>query len=233
MDKIPTLKSYGGNKELDTAVCLIKLFYWEDIHDKILDIMDNLKLDELSWSDRERLIEILDYIASNNLQNEFSFSKKEFIIKLSKKMPSYFQIKNLIELISKHKIYLDLIEDMKTNDFVCNQKFQNNINDSWSLGFDYFITVSNELKNITDKDILKEAVNNKKEEARELSSLIKVDISSSIDSYVFDYEKQLNKNISANLKNDENITVLSDTRSSINETDEINNLFDLNSHEEF
>jgi hypothetical protein len=91
---LPHLKGSGASKDLDTVVVLIRLFKWVDIREKVISIMNNLSIITLSWDDRDNLIEVLDYVANNNVISEFNFSIKDFLIQLSENMTYYFQNAN-------------------------------------------------------------------------------------------------------------------------------------------
>lgn len=233
IERIPSLKSYSANKELDTVICLIRLFQWKDITDLVIKIMDNLTIKYLSWKDRENLIEILDYIADQHLSNKFSFSYEKLFVKLSEDIPSYFLIDALSRLISKHEIYSNLIEENKNNETEYYHEFKENINKCWERDFDYYISTTYKMNEIVDKDELINTINNRKDEAKKLNNLIKIDATPVIDEYTFDYETQIIENIAKKSEKVDVINSLQSTDTTVNETLEINSLFNSKGNEEW
>jgi|WetSurMetagenome_2_1015567.scaffolds.fasta_scaffold13180_1 hypothetical protein len=224
-ERLQYLKSYSGNSEIDTVICLIRLFHWNDIKDLVISIMDNLTIASLSWYDRENLIEILDFIAINKLSSSFSFSFVELLNKISLNIPSHFQIDALSKLISKHKIYYDLLDEIKSKNDNYYQEFQDNINKCWEREIDYFISITYNLNEITDKNELIEIVNIRKEEIKQINSSLNIDVSDAIDQYIYDYDAQISKNLSKKNEKETVIENLQNNSSVINESLAVNRLF--------
>ena len=230
---MPHLKGSGTSKDLDTVVALIRLFKWEDIRVKVIGLMDNLSLITLSWDDRDNLIEILDYIANNNVISEFNFSIKECLILLSENMTNYFQIEAFSRLISKQNIYKDIISNSKSVDLEYYTKIQNSIDQSWSSSFDYYINQTANLNGIIKKEDLIGVIEKRKQEAKKMNERLDVNPSPAIDEYLFNYEEQLNKNVALLSEQETQIKSIQNDHDGINESLEINRLFNSDSSKEW
>ncbi|MDB5013962.1 MAG: hypothetical protein JWQ25_2164 [Daejeonella sp.] len=231
-ERLPYLKSYLGSKELETVVILINLFRWIDIKEQVIGIMNSLNIKYLNWHDREHAITILDYLAEGNLLNFFSFSIEELILKLSDAMPYYYQLAALSDLISKHEVYAEIIEKGKIGGTEFYDNLQSNINKFWERGMDYFIQHTYRLNLIANKNELIETIANRKEEAQKLNLALNINISPIINEYQFDYETQITKNIFVNLERETKIENFQDKVDTIDETVEINRLFNSYDKEE-
>ncbi len=223
--KVSNLNSLTGNSEIDTVICLIRLFQWKEIEIMVVSIMDNLKINTLSWYDREYLIEILDYIANNNLLNRFSFSLDEMFIKLSENLPSHFLIEALSKLISRHEIYSDFIVSNQNAWTEFYEVYQSNVNRCWEKELNYFMSNTYKINEIVDETELIEAIRRRKDEIKSLNQALKIDVSPSIEEYVYDYESQLIKNLTKISEKEIKIENLQNTSSVINESLAVNRLF--------
>lgn len=233
IDSLPHLKGSGASKDLDTVVVLIRLFKWEDIREKVISIMNNLSIITLSWDDRDNLIEILDYVANNNVISEFNFSIKDFLIQLSENMTYYFQIEAFSKLISKQNIYKDIISNSKLLDQEYYTKIQNSIDQSWSRSFDYYINQTANLNGITKKEDLIGVIEKRKLEAKKMNEWLNVNSSPAIDEYLFNYDEQLNKNVALLSEQETQIKSIQNDHDGMNESLEINRLFNSDSSKEW
>ena len=224
--KIPNLKSYSFNQKLDSVICLIRLFHWQDIKGIVIETINNMELKDCSWTEREYFIEFLDYIAKNELTSEFNISYKDIILSLTENIPSYFLIQDISRLFSNHEIYRRLIEENKDSKTEYYDRFQENISKCWEKEINYFISTTYNINEIIERKVLEKVVSERINEAKKLNNLIQIDDISALDNYFFDFEKQIKNNISKSLESEiviENIKI-----NEVKENEEfiINNLFD-------
>lgn len=224
--KMPNLKSYSSNQKLDSAICLIRLFHWQDVANFVIENINNLDLKAWSWDELEQLIEFLDYIAKNELTNEFLISYEDIILSLTENIPSYFLIEKISKLLSSHEVYNSILDVNKANGTEYFDSFQKNINKCWEEQISSFISDTYSINEITEKVVLEKIIFERINEAKNLNSLIQIDSVSVIDNYIFEVEKQIENNISKSLESDtfiENIKIREDK-----EIEEviINSLFD-------
>jgi energy-coupling factor transporter ATP-binding protein EcfA2 len=231
LERLPYLKSYGTAKEINTVIILIRLFKWNDISEKVINILDKLKLENLGWDDRDNIIEILDYISKNNLLEYFSFSKEEYLLKISYGMTNYFQIQSFSRFISGNKIFGNVIINSRSikNDYF--QSIQQNIDESWKRSIDFFIEQNINLRSISEEKDLLSQINRNKDNAKKMNELINVANSPVIDKYTFENERLLNKIRTINAERESKIQSLINEVSSKNEPLEINRLFNCESSE--
>jgi dephospho-CoA kinase len=227
LKKVAVLQSNCIVRELDVVNVSIQLFKWLDIQDIVIDLMNNVNIIHLGWADRENLINILDYFATYNLLRLFSFSIENMILKLAEDAPSHFQIESLSKLIAKHKIYSDIINENKIQHTEYFLSLQQSINKSWVSVFDYFISHTSRINDIVHKERLVEIVTNQIEEANKLNSILNIECSF-IKSYTYDYESQLQKNLVNLQEKTIQIFTLDNNEDNIDETLEINRLFNSN-----
>jgi len=231
IDKIPNLKSYSSNHHLDTISCLIRLFQWQDIKDIVIRIMNKLEMEMWSWSDRDYLIEFLDYIAENKITEEFTISYKDILLSLSEDIPSYFLIEKLSKLVSKHKIYQNLISENKENESEYYTCFQNNISKCWEEDINYFISNTYEINKVTEKEILEKVILERIYEAKKLNDMLYVDNVSALDNFTFDYKKQIDDNVVKSIEIESKIENIQKKESKENDVVIINNLFNGKTNE--
>lgn len=225
IDRIPYLKGTGRDKDLDTVIVFIRLFKWNDISEYVIRIINNILISSLSWNERDNLIEILNYIADNDIVNEFDFSVKDVLLLLSDNMTYYYQIEKFSNLISKQKIYRDIINNSKIHDIEYNSAFQNNIDQSWSIGFEYYINETYNLNTLTNRDELKSIIEKRKQEAKKMNEMLSVNPSPVIDDFLFNYEDQLSRNIVIQSESEIKIKSIQNSEDETNELLEINKLF--------
>lgn len=224
--KMPNMKSFSSNQKLDSVICLIRLFHWQDIKIVVIEIINKLELKAWSWNERDQLIEFLDYIAKNELSNEFSISYEDIILSLTENIPSYFLIEKISRLVSNHKIYSSLIEENKDRETEYFDSFQENISKCWEKEINYFISTTYNINEITEKAVLEKVISERIEEAKKLNNLIQIDNISVLDNYTFDLEKQIDNNISKSIESDIIIENIKINENKENEEVIINNLFD-------
>lgn len=233
VERLPPLKDRGTYNDLDTVVVLIRLFEWKDINEMVIGIMNNLNIHSLSWEERDNLIEILNFIADKDIINEFSFSIKDLLLLLSQNMSYYFQIEAFSKLISKQKIYREIIENSKLTDTEYYTEIQESIDDSWRKSFDYFINQTANLNAATSKNELTTIIENRKEEAKRMNERLNVEVSPIIEEYFFNYEEQLSKNIAIRSEQITQIKNINKIQKETNEALEINRLFNFDSDKEW
>jgi len=229
-ENVSKLKTYN-NRNIETTLILIRLFEWKKIKASVIDLMDQLSIQYLTWDDRTNLIEILNFIANNELISNFSFSIKEILLSLSADMNYHFQIDALAKLISDQQIYSEVIEDSKNSDSEYFARFQSNIDKAWSNSIDYFMTQTGGLDTFLKKDDLVIAINERKAIAKKINKVLILDGSSAIEEYIFDYDSQLEKNLLNNTEKESRIKNLQSLNVGTNETFAVNRLF--NSDDDF
>ena len=146
--------------------------------------MDQLSIQYLTWDDRTNLIEILNFIANNELISYFSFSIEEILLSLSANINYHFQIDALAKLISDQQIYSEVIEDSKNSDSEYFARFQSNIDKAWFNSIDYFMTQTGGLDTFLKKDDLVIAINERKAIAKKINKVLILDGSSAIEEYI-------------------------------------------------
>jgi energy-coupling factor transporter ATP-binding protein EcfA2 len=226
-EKSPELKTrLTNNKGLATVTILTRLFEWVDIKDVVIDTMNKWSTAaRFGWHDRENIIEMLSYIAENELMDQFEFSPMDILVELSSNMPSYYQIESLSQLISKHESYKAIIENGKAGQTEAYGKMQRNIDSSWARFYNDFISSSDEVSTTIDKDDLIEAVNIKMEQAQKMNIMLGLEISPVIQSYSYDYDDRLEKNRLISSAEETRLTNFQDDFNVANEVQEINRLF--------
>jgi len=105
------LKGYShGDSYLSTLTIIIRLFTHEETEERIVEKINNIEASYLSWDDRENLIEILKFVATKDLSSQV-INTPHLIKILSKDIPSHYQIRTFVNLISEHPIYYDSISN--------------------------------------------------------------------------------------------------------------------------
>lgn len=233
LERLPYLQSFNTAKDINTVLILIRLFKWNDISERVIHIMNYLNLDNLSWNDRDNILEILDYILEKNLIDYFSFSKEEYLLKLSREMNYYYQIQSLSKFIFRNKTFGEVIKNSRliNNEFF--QLFQQNIDESWNLSIDYYIEQNINLKDVTDEEELLTQINHHKDEAKKINELINVANSPVIKQYSLYNEKLLNRIKTINSEKESKIQPLKSKSQIVNESLEINRLFNCESSDEW
>lgn len=236
LDKSPVLSELASDdNKLHIVSVLLKFFRWEDVEQKVINIMNDLDLIFLSWNDRDNLIEILNYIADNNIIHKFDFSIEDNLLILSQGIYYYNHIESLATLILRHEVYRSVIIKLKDsgddNDFYYN--FEENINKSWKECVEDYINQTINLKAITNRADLVNLVENRKREAIKINESLLLNPSAAIQEYLFDYDAQLEKNLSAQLKQDTLIKGINNPSNEVDEVLAINRLFNHDSTDDF
>ncbi|TCK82907.1 nSTAND3 domain-containing NTPase [Albibacterium bauzanense] len=226
-ERLPQLKGAGTYKNLHVAAVLIKLFKWVDIKHKVIQIMNNLSAISLGWDDRYNLIEILDYIADNNIENEFNFSIENMLLILSEDISYYYHIEAFSKLISSQERYKSIITEAKINNLDFYSKIQNNINKSWSSSFEYYIEQTYNLKNIIKRDELIQLIETRKRAAAKMNEFLNIESSPAINEYSFNYDDQLQMNLSLQSTQETLLKSIENSYDVANETLTINRLFNI------
>lgn len=223
--RLPHLKSIGTSKSINTVLMFIRLFNWENVSERVIDIVNNLNLDRLGWEDRDNIIEILEYISKNNLLQLFNFSKEEVLLKLTSKMDYYYHIQSFSKFISGNSAFKEVITKSKSNNPEYFESIQNNINESWKLSIDYYLASNTNLNRIANEEDLTTEINSFKERAKQMNALIDVAVSPIIIDYPYEKENLLNKIKVINEERESLIRPLKPVVNVENETLEINRLF--------
>lgn len=219
-----SLISYASNNNLDTIICLIRLFHWHDIKEDVIQQFDTLEFKYWNWTEREYLIEILDYIAKNELINEFSISYEEVIQSISENVPSHFLIEKISRLISNNEYYRILIEEAKTNDSDFFNSFKENISRCWEEEIDNYISTTYQINEITDRSILENAIEERLQQAVEINHHLQIGTIDVIEDYNFDVDEQVSNNLS-NIESEIEIENINEEKDIDDEESLINNLF--------
>lgn len=111
-EKKDFLKGFHSNANLNIISILIRLFSKSEIEVELLKRINDLDISYLSWEDRDNLIEILKYIAENNLIKKIN-NLPNLIRALSKDIPSHYLIKTFSNLIKSNICYSDFISESK------------------------------------------------------------------------------------------------------------------------
>ena len=230
-ERLSHLKGTGTYKDLHTVAVLIKLFKWEYVKEKVVVTMNNLTSTSLGWDDRDNLIEILDYIANNNIISEFNFSVENMLLMLSDDITYYYHIEAFSKLIARQENYRSIIAKSKTSNANFYSQIQDNINRSWGSSFEYYIEQTSNLKNITDKSQLIDLIETRKSEAAKMNEILHIDSSPAIYEYSFNYDDQLQKNLSFQSDQETFIKGIDGSQNIANETLAINRLFNSESTE--
>lgn len=187
------LKGYHSDPSLDTISTLIRLFNKNEIEVELVHLINNLDLSFLSWSDRDNLIEILKYVAENNLL--LKTDKLYTLIKmLSQDIPSHYLIESFATLIKENETLSDLISNAKQNNKVFYSELQNNIDKSWETVSEKYITDATGIDQTIDIEELENIITERKNAATKINADIGLDSSEAITEYEFDISSQIEGN---------------------------------------
>ena len=224
-DRISFLDTEGATQTLDVIVILLRLFKWKEIALEVVEYMDNFDLGYLSWTDRDNLIEILEYLATNNLLSYFQFSIQDVLLKLSSNMPSYYQIEKFSNFISKFDVYKEIIEEAKVKEVDFFNKIKSNIELSWNRHLYEFISKTYNINNVGTEDEIIKLVIKRKEYGQKLNQSIALGKSSTIEEYNYDIAAQIETNVMNLSNNNEDINVLSNGTDFDDTPEAVNRLF--------
>jgi len=223
------LKGYShGDSYLSTLTIIIRLFTHEETEERIVEKINNIEASYLSWDDRENLIEILKFVATKDLSSQV-INTPHLIKILSKDIPSHYQIRTFVNLISEHPIYYDSISNAKKSNDEYYYDIQQNVNKSWEKFSDEFINDAYGIDRAINNEELENIINERKEEAININAAIGLESPDSIIEYEFDFSSQIEFN---NKKNDERDIQIQGYREELsNQTVDINRLFNSDSSE--
>ncbi|MEG1313612.1 MAG: hypothetical protein RSD40_04790, partial [Bacilli bacterium] len=169
------------------------LFNKNEIEEELVHLINNLDLSFLSWSDRDNLIEILKYVAENNLL--LKTDKLHTLIKmLSQDIPSHYLIESFATLIKENETLSELISNAKQNNKVFYSELQNNIDKSWETVSEKYITDATGIDQTTDIEELENIIIERKNAAIKINADIGLDSSEAIREYEFDISSQIEGN---------------------------------------
>jgi energy-coupling factor transporter ATP-binding protein EcfA2 len=232
-NRLSPMLSGVDNDDIMYLVILLRLFSWDSIKEIFIERLNKLDLDRIYyWDDRANLIDILDYLAENNLTHYLPAIEK-IIMTLSKNMMHYYQIESFSSLIAKHLVYKEVIENAKELDTEYYNNLHENINKSWEISIEQYIKQTYNLNLVNTKEELIDIVRKRKEEAKNINYLISIDNSSVLDEYEFDYDSQLNLNNEVNNIEGLEIKDFEEDKDIPNEVVQINKLFNSNDIEEW
>ena len=231
--KLPLLQSSGLNPELEGIIALIRLFKWPEIQTYVIHSMNNFDTvtAKIGWHDFSFLLEILDYIATNKLQEFFNINYENILLALASNIPSYFQLHSLSDLINVFHFYKDMILLGKkaNSEFYINLQYS--VNKSWNDEFPHFIANTFALKNITTKKKMKLAIQKRINECKKINTSMGLRVSPMCNAYIFNYKKQLSSNRKTAFLEKIKIESLEEGKEKINEPVEINRLFNANDYD--
>jgi energy-coupling factor transporter ATP-binding protein EcfA2 len=231
--KIPELRSSLTYKSLEVVSVAIKLFHWRDVKNLVIDLMNELDIRALSWGERDELIAVLDYIAENKIQLEFSFSFQDILLRISADMTYYYEMESFSKLLAKHDLYKDIVSRSMEVDNEFGTKIQTEYDKSWSRCYGHFISLTHNLGKLLTIEELKAAIDIRKSEAKELTRQMLFNISPTIDNLNFDLQAQLSKNLATLQENEGQIANIQYDDYRDAESIEINRLFNTESYKEW
>lgn len=217
--------TYNNSSILIVSI-FIRLFTKDENESEIVGKINDISISYLSWDDRENLIEILKYIAQNNLTSQVTNISK-FLTALSKDIPSHYQIKIFANLIKENEVYLNFIKNAKEQADEYYKDIQKNIDISWQKSCDDYMTDTYGIDSTIDIDELEDIIKKRKEEAVQINDEIGLKSSQSIVDYEFDISSQIEGNKQKSSDND--ILIKGFNEKNKNEVVEINSLFNSNS----
>jgi adenylate kinase family enzyme len=221
-EKKDFLKGFHSNASLNIISILIRLFSKSEIEVELLKRINDLDISYISWEDRDNLIEILKFIAENNLIKKIN-NLPNLIKALSKDIPSHYLIKNFSNLIKSNICYSDFISEskIKNNDYY--NEIQKNIDVSWEKLSNDYMTDAYGIDNTLEIDELDDIVNKRKQEAIQINIDIGLDASEAIIEYEFDTSSQIEFN--KEKSKDKDVKIQSYKENTRDEVLEINRLF--------
>ncbi|MCD0478895.1 restriction endonuclease [Chryseobacterium sp. LC2016-29] len=225
------LKGYfASNPSIGILSTLVRLFANEEKNEEIVRKINDLRISYLSWDDRENLIDILKYIADNELEKELD--NLPILIKiLSKNIPSHYQITIFANFINDNKSFFDIIKIAKEQESELFNEIQKNIDGSWEKLIDEYMTDTYGIDKTTDNDELDSIINDRRKEANLINSYIGVKSSECVDEYQFDTLSQIEFNKDKNKDNETELKGYGEK--TINEIVEVNKLFNSNSKDSY
>ena len=224
IDRSPELISFSANKNLDIIVCLLRLFKWTDIEDIVISNFNDLKIENLDFTDKYNLIEIMEYFAKNDLTKLIPISLNELFVKITEGFLSiHFFIETLPNLLN-YTVYENTLNEMEKNDLNSFKEYRNNIIYFWEQNIEKFIQTSN----VTIADCKEEIEQIAKEKINEIKKLVKqlkVHNFITLRKFKFNSEEQFEENIEA--RKSKKIEIENITKKEIfsNEIAEVNRLF--------
>ncbi len=224
IDKSPELSSYSANKNLDVIVCLLRLFKWKDIEDIVISNFNDLKIENLDWTDKYNLIEIMEYFAKNDLTKLISISLNEVFVKITEDFLSIHLFTETLPNLLNYPVYENTLNEMKQNDFNSFKKYRNNIIHFWEQNIEKYIKTSN----VTTADCEEEIEKIAKEKIKEITKLtkqLKVHNFITLRKFKFNSEKQFEENIEARKSKKIEIENITKKELVSNEIAEVNRLF--------
>lgn len=222
-NKYPDLESYSSNKDLDVIVCLIKLFKWKDIKDKVILIFNKISIEDLSWTDKYNLIEIMEYFAKNELTELIPIPLNELFVKITEGFLSIHLFTETLPNLLNHNVYEVTLSNMKQNDSNSFKEFRNNIIHFWEQNIEKYIQTSN-VTTAESKDDIEAIAKEKIKEITKLTEQLQVKNFITLRKFKFNSEKQLIDNIeSKQIKKIEieNITIKELVSNEVNEVDRL------------
>lgn len=225
-EKKDFLKGFHSNASLNIISILIRLFNKSEVEVELLKRINDLDISYLNWEDRDNLIEILKYIAENNLIKEIN-NLPHLIKALSKDIQSHYLIKAFSNLIKSNPCYYDFINEskIKNNDYY--NEIQKNIDVSWEKHSNDYITDAHGIDNTLEIDELDDIINKRKQEAVQINIDIGLEASEAIIEYEFDASSQIEFN--KGKSKDKDVKIKSYKENTRDEILEINQLFNSNS----
>ncbi|GAA4770340.1 MULTISPECIES: restriction endonuclease [Flavobacterium] len=221
-EKKDFLKGFHSNANLNIISILIRLFSKSEIEVELLKRINDLDISYLSWEDRDNLIEILKYIAENNLIKKIN-NLPNLIKALSKDIPSHYLIKTFSNLIKSNICYSDFISESKIKNNNYYNEIQKNIDISWEKLSNDYMTDAYGIDNTLEIDELDDIVNKRKQEAIQINIDIGLDASEAIIEYEFDTSSQIEFN--KEKSKDKDVKIQSYKENTRDEVLEINRLF--------
>lgn len=221
-EKKDFLKGFHNNANLNIISILIRLFSKSEIEVELLKRINDLDISYLSWEDRDNLIEILKYIAENNLIKKIN-NLPNLIRALSKDIPSHYLIKTFSNLIKSNICYSDFISESKIKNNNYYNEIQKNIDISWEKLSNDYMTDAYGIDNTLEIDELDDIVNKRKQEAIQINIDIGLDASEAIIEYEFDTSSQIEFN--KEKSKDKDVKIQSYKENTRDEVLEINRLF--------
>jgi hypothetical protein len=211
--------------DIQNAVTLTRLFRWRDIEAQIIDVINNVLPSVLSWTDRDNLIELLEYVSRNNLSSILSIDPFDIILILSRNIKDYLQIRDISALVLKCPIYGNMIGGARISRRQDYDEFQYNIDEAWRTTFDTYITNSSSLNLATDRTHLSAEIQRKKLEAGSINEHLSIVISPAINEYTIDFDNIIDRNMKARSNGNTVIGDLNTVKSEVPEEIEIERLF--------
>jgi hypothetical protein len=224
IDKFPELSSYSANKDLDVIVCLLRLFKWKDIEDIVIGNFNDLKIENLDWTDKYNLIEIMEYFAKNDLTKLISISLNEVFVKITEDFLSINLFTETLPNLLNYPAYENILNEMEQNDLNSFKEYRNNIINFWEQNIEKYIKTSD----VTTADCEEEIAKIAKEKIKEITKStkkLKIHNFIALRKFKFNSEKQFEENIEARKFKKIEIENIKQKELVLNEIAEVNRLF--------